>query len=130
LQGLQQLLASVVGPVWQRQVCAIEQECLLSGRPRTWEYLKVEFLRLTGHVAAHTARTVVTQLLDPVRRSSAAPLLSMVAVLLLQHGQQQKLLCMLVTAAQQSCCAVELRWRLLVLTHTRWSFLACAAVRA
>jgi hypothetical protein len=66
LQGLQQLLASVVGPVWQRQVCAIEQECLLSGRPLTWEYLKVEFLRRTGHVAAHTAHTALTQLLDPV----------------------------------------------------------------
>jgi hypothetical protein len=28
LQGLQQLLASVVGPTWQRQVCDIELACL------------------------------------------------------------------------------------------------------
>jgi hypothetical protein len=66
LQGLQQLLASVVGPTWQRQVCDIEQECLLSGRPLTWDFLKAEFLRRTGHVASHTAHTALTHLLDPV----------------------------------------------------------------
>jgi hypothetical protein len=51
-------------PSWQRQVCDIEVQTRMTGQVLTWQHVKAEFLKLSGHTVIRSARAALAQLLD------------------------------------------------------------------